>query len=241
MSHGTAQVTHRCLFHWFFTHLVYYYYTGRSKNLWCHKIWILALQQNESRNSAAELRLFFPPPSHAHSFFYLLLKHSCGFTAPLFFQIFLAHFWAWTTNVPFHFFPQLNESGYCTGHEPDSMEFSSLGGWVATRASGMKKNIYGNIEDLVSHTPSPLPFCSCLFQTQDDSQDTAVYCTVIRKEIISKFCGLYPHLQKWSPCQMHSCMWYAHKHQIIIFCQHLQKKKKNVCCVSVLCLNRSST
>lgn len=44
---------------------------------------------------------------------------------------------------------QLNEHGYCTGHEPDSMEFSSLGGWVATRASGMKKNIYGNIEDLV--------------------------------------------------------------------------------------------
>uniref|UniRef100_A0A8C1PX84 Alkylglycerone-phosphate synthase n=1 Tax=Cyprinus carpio TaxID=7962 RepID=A0A8C1PX84_CYPCA len=44
---------------------------------------------------------------------------------------------------------QLNERGYCTGHEPDSMEFSSLGGWVATRASGMKKNIYGNIEDLV--------------------------------------------------------------------------------------------
>lgn len=32
------------------------------------------------------------------------------------------------------------------------MEFSSLGGWVATRASGMKKNIYGNIEDLVSCT-----------------------------------------------------------------------------------------
>ena len=29
------------------------------------------------------------------------------------------------------------------GHEPDSMEFSSLGGWIATRASGMKKNTYG--------------------------------------------------------------------------------------------------
>jgi len=27
--------------------------------------------------------------------------------------------------------------------------FYSLGGWVATRASGMKKNKYGNIEDLV--------------------------------------------------------------------------------------------
>lgn len=37
----------------------------------------------------------------------------------------------------------------CLGHEPDSCEFSSLGGWVATRASGMKKNVYGNIEDIV--------------------------------------------------------------------------------------------
>ena len=50
---------------------------------------------------------------------------------------------------------QLQEKGYCTGHEPDSMEFSSLGGWVATRASGMKKNIYGNIEDLVVHFKVP--------------------------------------------------------------------------------------
>merc|ERR1712076_169178 len=46
---------------------------------------------------------------------------------------------------------KLYEFGFCTGHEPDSMEFSSLGGWVATRASGMKKNIYGNIEDIVVH------------------------------------------------------------------------------------------
>jgi alkyldihydroxyacetonephosphate synthase len=44
---------------------------------------------------------------------------------------------------------QLNAQGLCFGHEPDSHEFSSLGGWVATRASGMKKNVYGNIEDLV--------------------------------------------------------------------------------------------
>uniref|UniRef100_A0A667ZYU7 Alkylglycerone-phosphate synthase n=1 Tax=Myripristis murdjan TaxID=586833 RepID=A0A667ZYU7_9TELE len=60
----------------------------------------------------------------------------------------------------------LNENGYCTGHEPDSMEFSSLGGWVATRASGMKKNIYGNIEDLVVHikmvTPRGVIEKSCL-------------------------------------------------------------------------------
>ncbi|KAL6036090.1 hypothetical protein STEG23_018011, partial [Scotinomys teguina] len=43
---------------------------------------------------------------------------------------------------------QLKESGYCTGHEPDSLEFSTVGGWISTRASGMKKNVYGNIEDL---------------------------------------------------------------------------------------------
>ena len=29
------------------------------------------------------------------------------------------------------------------------MEFSTLGGWISTRASGMKKNTYGNIEDIV--------------------------------------------------------------------------------------------
>ncbi|XP_055348767.1 alkyldihydroxyacetonephosphate synthase, peroxisomal-like isoform X2 [Paramacrobiotus metropolitanus] len=46
---------------------------------------------------------------------------------------------------------ELAQSGFCTGHEPDSMEFSTVGGWVATRASGMKKNVYGNIEDLVVH------------------------------------------------------------------------------------------
>lgn len=44
---------------------------------------------------------------------------------------------------------QLSEMGYTTGHEPDSLEFSTVGGWVATRSSGMKKNVYGNIEDLL--------------------------------------------------------------------------------------------
>ncbi|XP_055858638.1 alkyldihydroxyacetonephosphate synthase [Episyrphus balteatus] len=44
---------------------------------------------------------------------------------------------------------ELNKIGLTVGHEPDSYEFSTLGGWVATRASGMKKNVYGNIEDLV--------------------------------------------------------------------------------------------
>ena len=32
---------------------------------------------------------------------------------------------------------------------PDSLEFSTVGGYVSTRASGMKKNVYGNIEDML--------------------------------------------------------------------------------------------
>jgi len=44
---------------------------------------------------------------------------------------------------------QLAEHGFTIGHEPDSIEFSTLGGWIATHASGMKKNRYGNIEDIV--------------------------------------------------------------------------------------------
>ncbi|CAD7083672.1 unnamed protein product [Hermetia illucens] len=44
---------------------------------------------------------------------------------------------------------ELQKLGLTVGHEPDSYEFSTLGGWVATRASGMKKNVYGNIEDIV--------------------------------------------------------------------------------------------
>ncbi len=39
--------------------------------------------------------------------------------------------------------------GFTIGHEPDSYEFSTLGGWIATKASGMKQNRYGNIEDIV--------------------------------------------------------------------------------------------
>ncbi|OQR94339.1 alkyldihydroxyacetonephosphate synthase, peroxisomal [Achlya hypogyna] len=44
---------------------------------------------------------------------------------------------------------KLKNKGVTLGHEPDSWEFSTVGGWVATRASGMKKNTYGNIEDMV--------------------------------------------------------------------------------------------
>jgi alkyldihydroxyacetonephosphate synthase len=45
----------------------------------------------------------------------------------------------------------LATEGLTCGHEPDSIELSTLGGWIATNASGMKKNRYGNIEDLVEN------------------------------------------------------------------------------------------
>lgn len=48
-----------------------------------------------------------------------------------------------------HIMSKLAEYDVTMGHEPDSVEFSTLGGWIATNASGMKKNKYGNIEDIV--------------------------------------------------------------------------------------------
>lgn len=48
-----------------------------------------------------------------------------------------------------HIVKCLERYGFTMGHEPDSVEFSTLGGWIATNASGMKKNRYGNIEDIV--------------------------------------------------------------------------------------------
>lgn len=48
-----------------------------------------------------------------------------------------------------HIMTELEKHGVTMGHEPDSVEFSTLGGWIATNASGMKKNRYGNIEDIV--------------------------------------------------------------------------------------------
>ena len=46
---------------------------------------------------------------------------------------------------------KLKKIGYTAGHEPDSIEFSTLGGWISTNASGMKKHRYGNIEDIVQN------------------------------------------------------------------------------------------
>ncbi len=44
---------------------------------------------------------------------------------------------------------QLNSFGVTLGHFPDSFEFSTLGGWIATRSAGMQSDKYGKIEDMV--------------------------------------------------------------------------------------------
>lgn len=43
---------------------------------------------------------------------------------------------------------QLNAHGFTLGHFPQSFEFSTLGGWIATRAAGQTSTGYGKIEDM---------------------------------------------------------------------------------------------
>jgi alkyldihydroxyacetonephosphate synthase len=43
---------------------------------------------------------------------------------------------------------QLRAKGYTLGHFPQSFEFSTLGGWIATRSSGQQSLRYGRIEQL---------------------------------------------------------------------------------------------
>ena len=43
---------------------------------------------------------------------------------------------------------QLNAQGYTAGHYPDSFTHSTLGGWIATRSSGMQSDRYGDIAGL---------------------------------------------------------------------------------------------
>jgi alkyldihydroxyacetonephosphate synthase len=44
----------------------------------------------------------------------------------------------------------LNASGLSLGHFPQSFEFSTLGGWLATRSAGQNSTLYGKIEDLAA-------------------------------------------------------------------------------------------
>ncbi|MGH8826081.1 MAG: FAD-binding oxidoreductase [Jiangellaceae bacterium] len=52
---------------------------------------------------------------------------------------------------------QLNARGWTTGHQPDSFRHSTLGGWVATRSSGMQSDKYGDISDITRGLRAVLP------------------------------------------------------------------------------------
>ncbi len=53
---------------------------------------------------------------------------------------------------------QLYARGYTLGHFPQSFEFSTLGGWIATRSSGQQSYHYGRIENLFAggHVETPI-------------------------------------------------------------------------------------
>jgi alkyldihydroxyacetonephosphate synthase len=52
---------------------------------------------------------------------------------------------------------QLGRRGWTLGHFPDSFTHSTLGGWIATRSSGMQSDKYGDIADITRGLRAVLP------------------------------------------------------------------------------------
>lgn len=52
---------------------------------------------------------------------------------------------------------ELNERGYTLNHSPQSLDRSTVGGWIATRATGQFSSRYGGIEDLAIALQVVLP------------------------------------------------------------------------------------
>jgi alkyldihydroxyacetonephosphate synthase len=52
---------------------------------------------------------------------------------------------------------RVQQAGLTIGHWPQSIELSSVGGWVATRAAGQFSTAYGNAEDVVLALEAVLP------------------------------------------------------------------------------------
>ena len=57
---------------------------------------------------------------------------------------------------------RVQQDGLTIGHWPQSMEVSTVGGWVATRAAGQYSTAYGSIEDVVLTLEAVLPDGSVL-------------------------------------------------------------------------------
>ncbi len=52
---------------------------------------------------------------------------------------------------------QLNARGWTMGHFPDSFTHSTLGGWIATRSSGMQSDVYGDIGQITKAVRAVTP------------------------------------------------------------------------------------
>jgi alkyldihydroxyacetonephosphate synthase len=52
---------------------------------------------------------------------------------------------------------QLSAQGFTLGHFPQSFEYSSLGGWIATRSAGQNSTLYGKIEHRVESLRMAFP------------------------------------------------------------------------------------
>lgn len=52
---------------------------------------------------------------------------------------------------------ELNAQGYSTGHLPQSIEISTVGGWAACRGGGQASSRYGKIEDMIVGLKAVLP------------------------------------------------------------------------------------
>ena len=63
-----------------------------------------------------------------------------------------------------HLEEQLGQHGFTLRHFPQSFEFSSLGGWIATRAGGHFATVYTHIDELVAATRTLTP--SGLMETE---------------------------------------------------------------------------
>jgi len=66
----------------------------------------------------------------------------------------------------------VQEEGLTIGNWPQSIEVSTVGGWVATRASGQYSTAYGNIEDVVHSLEAVLPDGS-IYRSRDTPRASA--------------------------------------------------------------------
>jgi alkyldihydroxyacetonephosphate synthase len=75
---------------------------------------------------------------------------------------------------------ELNAHGFTLGHFPQSFEFSTLGGWIATRSAGQNSTKYGKIEHMVVglHLVSPTGVLDSPLVPADSTGPSLLQCLV---------------------------------------------------------------